>query len=454
MPGGTVPELDEALVIANLIANIPTAPSGMRSVTITDPWISTFSGQGVRDLWANTIAAPANWVGVPQTGFSPSPAEVTGGAFSSGLAGGEPFPVLDIENPPEIEVTATRIPLSDLTNEELEEIGTDSAYYELGLRRGYAEPDSAFNSPGYYPPSTTYPRGYTTRPDPFRNYGPPTPPPPPPKPAPVAEALPIFGRILLGLGALFFPQPMGPRRLDEAPYIGDFPWELERKPVPREKPAPIPVWFDDPWPIEVPFYERIPERIPVPDRERRVLPIGDYPGMLADPFGLPELPFPAPFTDPDTRPGDRPDRFTPLPFPDSFPRVDAPPRGAPFDIPDVFDAPPGYPPRFEPPRITLPVSPGTDLFNIPLPQFQAQPLDFGLPVDTAQADRCNCPSSDKKKKKKTERKKRTVCYRGTYREYADGTSKKKLEQVPCDTKGKLDRVRKVGSTLAPLFNPF
>jgi hypothetical protein len=47
---------------------------------------------------------------------------------------------------------------------------------------------------------------------------------------------------------------------------------------------------------------------------------------------------------------------------------------------------------------------------------------------------CDCSGTGdgKKKKKKKKPKDREVCYRGSYREYKKGTSKKRLKEVPCE----------------------
>jgi hypothetical protein len=57
-----------------------------------------------------------------------------------------------------------------------------------------------------------------------------------------------------------------------------------------------------------------------------------------------------------------------------------------------------------------------------------QPLgDYAMwQPDTTATDACTCP-----KKKGKKRKKRTVCYRGTYTETASGLTKRKRQKVPC-----------------------
>lgn len=68
------------------------------------------------------------------------------------------------------------------------------------------------------------------------------------------------------------------------------------------------------------------------------------------------------------------------------------------------------------PVVPQPFTPGT------LTQFQPQPTGG-----------CNCTTTKTKPDRKP-RKPRTVCYRGTYVEFSNGTSKKQLEQVPCESK--------------------
>jgi len=79
-----------------------------------------------------------------------------------------------------------------------------------------------------------------------------------------------------------------------------------------------------------------------------------------------------------------------------------PPRVDPLDIYDIITN-----------------APGTD--------WTADP-GFASPIDT-KADTCNCPKPKKDKKRK--RKPRSICYAGSYRERANGLTKRKREQIPC-----------------------
>lgn len=78
-------------------------------------------------------------------------------------------------------------------------------------------------------------------------------------------------------------------------------------------------------------------------------------------------------------------------------------------------------------------------FNGPIPTQTPQepesvPLDnsltsfYSVGVPSASASECECPP---KKKRRGKRKARTVCYTGTYRERADGTTKLRRRKIPC-----------------------
>lgn len=68
----------------------------------------------------------------------------------------------------------------------------------------------------------------------------------------------------------------------------------------------------------------------------------------------------------------------------------------------------------------------------PLTRLQEQPLPFrqqqrpgtGRPVDECE---------ERRKRKRKPRKPRAVCYRGTYRETSSSTSKRRLEEIPCES---------------------
>lgn len=76
------------------------------------------------------------------------------------------------------------------------------------------------------------------------------------------------------------------------------------------------------------------------------------------------------------------------------------------------------------------------------PSLGAQPLAFAWPnsdpLTRFQSAAAQSPASEldrqcreRAKRKRKPKKKRTVCYRGTYTENADGTTKRKKEQIPC-----------------------
>lgn len=443
--GGTLPELDPVLVIARVQSQL--SPFG-------DFW-------SIRNAYDSAFAAPANWVSVPGAGAGPAPAPPT--ASSSAIPETVQAPPLDIYNPPEIEVNAPRVPLSDLTNEELLQIGTDSALYELDARRGIPESQRSFA-----PYSLERVKA-------------------PPKVAPIVRSfIGTIARTITPLFGLLIPAPGG--KQDE--------WEdlpLEWRAPPRKPPAgpvvpldPIlpPNWQDiayEPNPnfnaddLYDPFakYRGYPlVRLPIGDPIRRSAPIPIGPGIF-EPFDDPlRVPEPQPFRTPSPGPANPaspfvvpatpgtpladPRRFAdPFPFPTprpvETPRIGRPipaPIGDPFvlapPVPGVPTAPPGVfvPPGL--PQLLLP--PGLDTFRLPAPDAFAPPN---------RADPCNC-AEGKKKEKKKKRKPREICYRGTYREYKDGTSKKKLEQVACEPKkkAKLDSARSAARRLDPVIPLF
>lgn len=434
MAGGTLPELDEALVVAQRTAALQS---------FQQFW-------DIRNAYYESYAAPANWVAVTGAGAGPAPEPP--GAYSSAMPETMPAPVLDIQNPPEIEVNAPRVPLEDLTDEELLSIGTDSALYELDARRGVPESQRAFVPDPRFLPMIA-PAIETV--------------------AAWVRSIPLIGLLIPRTGGKYdetedlpidFRPPRKPPRIDDAPLDPIMPpnwadmvdWDLfgVYQPVvplikdpyvqpigdPVRRTAPPDIGpgvfepFDDP--LSVP--ELQPFRTPSPAPVRTPAPFV-VPATPADPFSAPRR-FADPFTTPVPGPFDFPDIPNPFRYPIGDPVTTAPPTpGTPTAPPGVF-APPGMPDLFVPP--------GLDPFQTPFAQPLAQPL--GNP---SRADPCNCADT-KKKKKKEKRKPREVCYRGTFREYKDGTSKNRLEQVPCEPKkARLDKASKRGRSIAPAI-PF
>jgi hypothetical protein len=348
--------------------------------------------------------------------------------------------------------------------------GGDAAYEQMWSERHPEEPDEAFVIP---PGQFLVPEIiYDTPTDPWGEWG--DLPKLPPLEVIAPRILPYVGSAIAGLLALVFPQPMGPRELDEAaPW-----WELPpARAKPPKQPQPVVEPYEPRIDPELPGIEVTPRRVDRPPLQRPVLPIGDYPGMLADPSGFPEFPFPDldPFFAPRELPA--PDRFAPLPsrpptpveFPDPWtldvpqpdiqdypdvlapprtvapPRVDVPPDDLVPDIGDPFA--PYAPPVFDPGIYAPPQYSPFDL-SVPLDMLQPDPFAFGPPVE---ADTCDCGGAEKKKKKKKKPQPRTVCYEGKYVEYSKGLTKNRLREIPCRDKkesrlsktlGKIRRAKK------------
>ena len=363
----------------------------------------------------------------------------------------------------EVVITGTAVPLEHLTDDELIQVGTDSAVDEWEARQA-DDLELAREQDAFVWPTVVYP-------------------------ATIAEtALSILGRLALPIVGLFTDMPAGDRDLDEAPAPGG-----RRGPPIRPGDVPLdpimpPNWEDlskpeydfelDPYP----FGKPAPGPIPNPtDRQRRVLPIGDTPGLFGNPFEFQEFPDPLVVPRPRTIPFPSPNRPAPQPFGDPFAPVIVQPRTDPFaqprpgprpqDEPDpgplgdpfadpfgdpipnpIGDPVPGLPPRigdpFTPGVPTLPVPLDPFNFDVPGPTFPGvDPISDPFLVPPGQnADPCNCGGDQKKKKKKKKPKPRDVCYRGTYRELRNGLSKSRLEEIPCEAASP-GKKRKVPTTL-------
>lgn len=339
--------------------------------------------------------------------------------------------------------------------------GGDAAYEEVWRERHPDEPTDdelppdesfapytlpKFTYPGATPDNPTAEPRAPQKPWPGMQR-PPTPPPELPPVEVISRGLPLLTTIVGGLVALLFPQPMGPRILDEAPW-----WELPPlKAKPIKKPTPVrTIPREDPElpevVIEQPYFDPVP---------RRVAPIGDDPGLFTYPFELPTRP--APYFDPTGYPTTDPEPYLrPAdPFSDPFtdPKVD--PRGDPRTEPRIPTGDPFDPDEYTPgdPYIGTPVTPlppyvfdpitaPPDTYTIP----RGDPILADPTVDVAAPDSNNCDCTDgggrRKKKKPKKRKPRTVCYRGTYVENANGLTKKRLEEVPCEPKARASRRKK------------
>jgi hypothetical protein len=361
----------------------------------------------------------------------------------------------------EVLVEGNEVPLDELRDDELRDLGTDSSIDELNRRRGdldrgtldsddFYDPQDAFLAPTL-PKPFTYPGATPDNPTaqpraPVPRTVPGIPPPELPTVTVLGRFIPYLGPLLGGLAALFFPQPMGPRELDEAPW-----WELpplRAKPAPKPKPVRTLPREDPELPeviIEQPRYDPVP---------RRVAPIGDNPGLFVDPFQLPEGPSPYFDPTPDTTTAPRPsepqaDPYSP-PLADPFvdPTGDPKPKprvpdetyepgdptdpdvnrpGDPFVPPDPFDIyGPLLPPTFSP----FPQPPDT------LTQPRERPIlaDPSLFVPDPDRRDCKCdPCKDKKdKKKKKKSNPRSVCYEGHYIEHERGLTKVRGKEIPCE----------------------
>lgn len=336
----------------------------------------------------------------------------------------------------------------------------------------------------YAPPTVSTPHGDSK---PFNNkpmewgkpYVEPAPPPAPPR-APVLPEIVVTGAralssSLAGLFALVFPQPMGPRELDEAPRYLPFP----------QLPNPDRPQIDEP--VYIPPKPANPTRVPFPVE---VLPdvLIEQPRLkpffwpLLDPFNAPTFdpgyrPFAEPFGDPRSNPA--PDRIA-APFSDPFgqPQTDFDVFAAPYvrpdpigdtrtrpqPLPDDFAAPFAPPggPTTRPPEPERPVFFDTPLMPaLPDVDFLPDPLvaqPWGTPVTTAApGDPCKCaPCKDGKKRKKKKSKPRQVCYEGTYKERSKGLTKKRGKEIPCEAKktSALDSVRSVARRVVPEFQLF
>lgn len=306
------------------------------------------------------------------------------------------------------------------------------------------------------------------------------PKPIPPIPVTVPVTTTVLGTALTGLVALLFPQPTGPREFDEAPGGGGA--APPTSPPGAEDPVMPPNWWDlinEPFPVEKPGPPLIP--IPIPPVE---MPPNE-PEFIVSPPGVtnPSTPWLDPFTwkptidpievpigfpgielapdnEPDTRPGPAPTPTStpgsdPNPFsPDLVPDERRRPAPDPFDptAPDLFSPtlPDGFvdpigdpitapimPERTRPDTRTPTVTTVPDPFVDPVgPELFAPPelepilTEFGPNPVRPTADTCQCDKKPKQKKKK--REPRTVCYKGTYQQRANGTIFRPTEEVPCD----------------------
>lgn len=271
------------------------------------------------------------------------------------------------------------------------------------------------------------------------------PPPPPPETLDIDPATGLLREVIV-------PGVIIPIEITPFP---DLPPLVETQPL--LPPAP---------PVSLP-----PLEFPVPE-DPYGRPYSDDPG-----FDNPRVPNPrTPGFPPETAPPQLPGRLTlddPLadPYGLAIPDLVAQPSPAPSPISAPIAAPfpgvsplPGAAPSFDPLPFPLPEAP---------PQVQRPPeptgLSFASPGDLPfspndpflapfempdlvppREGSCQCAAAPNKPKKK-EKKERTQCVEGRFREYKNGTAKFELKDVPCEPKPKAKRKK---APKYPRGNPF
>lgn len=250
-----------------------------------------------------------------------------------------------------------------------------------------------------------------------------TPPPPTPPPPGATDPLqpPNWNDLVDWPGTPTYV-PITPVNLGPVEMPPGEPEVIVSPPKVVTKPT-LPDEFHFPDIVEVPFDDGIgfgPGPAPAPTGTPGVNPDPARPGTDLEPFG-------DPLTTPTSSPS--PDVLG-APLPDFFPD----PIGDPI-FASPLPSPPGRdtPAPTGPPEFFAPFEPLTPTFTpdvVPEPiltQFAPDPL--------TSKDQCDCG----KKKKKKKRKPRDVCYRGTYTETRNGLSKKRLEEIPCESSARSAR---------------
>lgn len=282
--------------------------------------------------------------------------------------------------------------------------------------------------------------------------------PAPPANDPLFEILPGVAltpaSIAAGIVGLLFPQPTGPRALDEAPSpIPDIP-EIE------VRSTRLPYGLSDLTPNIGAFPYELPQLVPdfgfgfpdgaaSPDRSPYADPFID---PVTSPWGLPNSlpqgdPSPRIRPSPEPAPRNRPlvdPIFEPVPLPRASPRPGTRPLPddffAPVDRPPPLVGDPLSTPKIDLPKFASPIDPFLTDFTNPLQNPEPEP----------ESDPC-ARGRKNKKKEKEKRPPRTLCWKGTYVQRSRGISYTRKEQVPCAAAptGAKSVVKKLGKKLKP-----
>jgi len=348
--------------------------------------------------------------------FGANTAPGGGGSGGAGLADSPSDP----DAPQTVTVVAPRQPAPPTAIDAIRDAIFGFGNYLAGMFTGAAPAPKRAPPRRRPPPRRSPPKKPPARPpDPRRRREPVKPPPriiPRPPPAPRPPTLPripglsgILPRIFGPIAAFLTPTEMG--RSDLPVAVLEREEELARQ---REfgqlqlQPLPVPIQS---FPVETesPLQE-VTVSAPRPALDLAPLavpflaPLGDVaallpPSIAASPALSPST-NPFPFLRPSLAPSLSPAR------------LQAP---QPFVRPTVAPQPTS---PLTPPRTTV----------LPLPPLGfLSPLPNLGPIPKEELDRCKCP----KKKPAKKRQPRTVCYTGTYREFATGLTKIRKRKVTC-----------------------
>jgi hypothetical protein len=225
-----------------------------------------------------------------------------------------------------------------------------------------------------------------------------------------ARSVPLWARVLGGIGLLLYPTPTASNDTIPGPMPGQ-PTGPARRPRIRVPGTPAQdVW--GPAPVGTPVIVTAP-------RPRPPVLTSPLPANLPTPTAWP-TPVPVPAPTPTSSPA--PPSFSwpqllllPLPLFSSSPRPAAPSPLTPPRPGTSVQPQPGS--AFRPP-----VAP-------PLTPVQTGPLGFTQPIPSQDPCANRRPQDDRKRKRK--RKPRTVCYSGTFQERRNGLTKQRRRKIPC-----------------------